>query len=103
MNLASKFIAALAVVASSSSFAADIAGVVELAVEPITNFDSIADFATLASDGSMAVITQSGTDSNALILQDTPNVAVINQTAEAASAVIIQTGGENNVAAIIQN
>jgi hypothetical protein len=103
MKLASKFIAALAVVASSSSFAADITEVVDLAVTPITDFSTIADFAVLGADGSMAVITQSGIESNALILQDTPNVAVINQSAEAASAVIIQTGGEGNVAAIIQN
>jgi hypothetical protein len=38
-----------------------------------------------------------------MIHQDTPNVAVINQTAEGASAIVIQTGGAGNVAAIIQN
>jgi hypothetical protein len=103
MKLASKFIAALAVVASSSSFAADIATVVDLAVTPITDFSTIAELAVLGEEGSLAVITQSGATSNALILQDTPNVAVINQTAESASAVVIQAGGEGNVAAIIQN
>jgi hypothetical protein len=103
MKLASKIIAALAVVASSSSFAADVAAVVELATTPITDFSTIADIALLGADGSLAAISQSGTGSNALVLQDTPNVAVINQAGEGASAVIIQTGGENNVAAIIQN
>jgi len=103
MKLASKFIAALAVVASSSSFAADIATVVELAVTPITDFTTMADLAALGTDGSLAVISQSGSNSIAMIHQDTPNVAVINQTAEGASAIVIQTGGAGNVAAIIQN
>ena len=103
MKLASKFIAALAVVASSSSFAVDIAAVVDLAVTPITDFTTMADLAALGTDGSLAVISQSGNDSMAMIHQDTPNVAVINQTADGASAIVIQTGGANNVAAIIQN
>jgi len=103
MKLASKFIAALAVVASSSSFAADIATVVELATVPITDFTTMADLAALGTDGSLAVISQSGSNSIAMIQQDTPNVAVINQTADGASAIVIQTGGAGNVAAIIQN
>jgi hypothetical protein len=58
--------------------------------------------ADLGSTNSLAVVSQAGIGSNALVLQDTPNAAIINQTADGASAVVIQVTGEGNFAAIIQ-
>ena len=96
MKLASKFIAAFAVIASFSSFAAD----------PILGLADVADVTAaleLAGDGtvSTAAILQSSGTSFATIEQTGANAAVIVQSVEGSRAAIIQTGSEN-IAVIVQ-
>lgn len=102
MKLASKLIASLALIASFSSNAADIAVVVELASTPIENFETAAELAALGVDGAVAIITQSGTGSIGLVTQTGANSTVINQTIDATTVVVIQSG-EANFAGVIQN
>jgi len=100
MKLASKFIAALAVTASFSSFAVDTVDSQDLAkmVATIT----MADAVSLAGDGqtSNAAIYQTE-GSAALISQTGINGASIIQVIEAATAAIVQAG-DNNLAVIYQ-
>ena len=98
MKLASKILASFAVMASFSSFAADMGSVDTAAV---TAADMAA--AVVLFDNSVdqyAVITQV-TGSVAFIEQTGVNKALISQANDNSAAVILQTG-ENNFAAIVQ-
>jgi ABC-type phosphate transport system substrate-binding protein len=96
MKIASKFIAALAVVASFSSFAAD-------PIEGLAEVSDLAGAIELAGDGStsLAAILQTGGTSFAAIEQTGANGAVVVQAAADASASVVQTG-EGNLAIIFQ-
>lgn len=96
MKITSKFIAALAVVASFSSFAAD----------PIEGLADVADLAgatELAGDGSVSVaaVLQGAGTSFAAIEQTGANGAVVVQILDESRASVVQTG-EGNLAVIIQ-
>ena len=102
MKLASKLIASLALIASFSSYAADIGTVVELSSSPIENFTTAGDLAALGAEGAVAIITQSGTGSIGLVTQTGANSTVINQTIDGTTVVVIQSGSAN-FAGVIQN
>ena len=96
MKLVSKFIAAMAVVASFSSFAAD----------PILGLADVADLdgaVELAGDGSVSVaaVLQTAGASFAAIEQTGANGVVIVQILDESRASVVQTG-EGNLAVIIQ-
>jgi hypothetical protein len=94
MKIASKFIAALAVVASFSSFAAD-------SIDTSAGVTDMATAIELAEAGA-TVIFQTGSDSFASIEQSGGlNTAVIAQMTDGAAAAIVQKG-EGNVAIIVQ-
>jgi predicted ThiF/HesA family dinucleotide-utilizing enzyme len=96
MKLASKFIAALAVVASFSSFAAD-----AIDTDALSGVTDLAGAIELAGDASVptAAIFQVEA-SNAFISQIGANGAAIIQNVEATAAII--QSGEGNVAVIFQ-
>ena len=93
MKIASKFIAALAVVASFSSFAAD-------AIDTSAGVTDMATAIELAEAGA-TVIFQTAGDSFASIEQVGLNSAVIVQMTDGAAAAIVQTGAGNK-AIIVQ-
>ena len=97
MKLASKFIAALAVVASFSSFAAD-----PIDTDTLSGVTDLAGAIELAGDAyvTTAAIFQVEL-SNASISQTGLNGAAIIQIAAETAAAIIQSG-EGNVAVIFQ-
>ena len=94
MKLASKFIAALAVVASSSSFAADLIVIDDLAA--LDSYTAAVDFAVEGS----AAIAQTTDAAAAAISQTGANAAVIVQMVEATAA--ISQVGTGNTAVIFQ-
>jgi len=102
MKLASKLIASLALIASFSSYAADIDAVVTLSSDPIADFSTAAELAALGEEGAVAIITQSGEGSIGLVTQTGANSAVVNQTVDDTTVVIIQ-GGSSNFAGVIQS
>jgi hypothetical protein len=90
MKYSTKFIAALAVMASFSALAAD----------PIEGLADVADLAAaidVAGDGtvSVAAIKQSAETSYASIQQAGTNSAVIVQSNDSSRAAIVQTGSGN--------
>ena len=96
MKHVTKFIAALAVMASFSALAAD----------PIEGLADVADLAGATEligegDTSAAAILQTATGSFAAIEQTGTNAAAIIQLIDDSRASIVQTG-ENNAAIIIQ-
>ena len=98
MKLASKFIAALAVVASFSSFAAD-----AIDTDALSGVTDLAGAIELAGDASVATaaIFQIEGANSALISQIGANGAVIAQNTAEAAAAIVQTGA-GNIAVISQ-
>jgi len=96
MKIVSKFVAAFAVMASFSSFAADpilgVADVVDLetAVEAVGTGDVSAAVITQPAGGSFAAIEQTGANAAAIIQLVDESRASIVQTGEANSAIIIQ-------------
>ena len=101
MKLASKILASFAVMASFSSFAADLTSVDTTAVT-VEDVAAASELMGTYTDGQIAVITQSAGGSVAFIDQTGVNAAVISQAAaDGGVAVILQTG-EGNFAAIVQ-
>ena len=100
MKLASKILASFAVMASFSSFAADLASVDTTAVT-VGDVAAASDLMGKYTDGQFAVITQSAGGSVAFIDQTGLNAAVISQAVDGGVAVILQTGSAN-FAAIVQ-
>ena len=100
MKLASKILASFAVMASFSSFAADLASVDTTAVT-VADVAAASELMGSYADGQIAVITQSAGGSVAFIDQTAVNAAVISQALDGGLAVILQTG-EANFAAIVQ-
>jgi len=100
MKLASKILASFAVMASFSSFAADLASVDTTAVT-VGDVAAASELMATYTDGQIAVITQSAAGSVAFIDQTAVNAAVISQALDGGVAVILQTG-EGNFAAIVQ-
>jgi hypothetical protein len=97
MKFASKFAAVIAVLASFSSFAADL----DLTTSTIIDVASAGTAISAAgTDGAVAGIAQA-TGSFAYIDQTGVNVAFINQTADKSLAAIVQTGA-GNTAVIMQ-
>ena len=96
MKIVSKFIAAFAVMASFSSFAADpILGVVEIedldgAVEAIGDGAESASVVLQTAGGSFAAIEQTGANAAAIIQLVDDSRSSIVQTGEGNSAIIIQ-------------
>ena len=96
MKYATKFIAALAVMASFSALAAD-------PIEGLADVKDLTAAVEVAGDGTVSVagILQSGGTSFAAIEQTGVNAAAIIQMVDDSRASIVQTG-ENNSAIIIQ-
>jgi len=96
MKYASKFITALAVIASFSSFAAE-------PIEGLADVEDLSAAVELIGDGadSAAAILQTAGGSFAAIEQTGANAAAIIQMVDDSRASIVQTG-ENNSAIIIQ-
>jgi hypothetical protein len=90
MKHATKFIAALAVMASFSALAAE-------AIDTSAGVEDMAAAIELAGDGttSAAVIIQTAGDSFAAIQQTGTNAAVIVQSTDGSRAAIVQTGSGN--------
>ena len=90
MKYATKFIAALAVMASFSALAAE-------AINASPDVGDMAAAIELAGDGTMsaAVIIQTAADSFASIQQTGVNAAVIVQSTDGSRATIVQTGSGN--------
>lgn len=98
MKLASKILAALAVIASFSSFAGDI----DVQVEAFIDIASAKTLAEATTDIAYAAIVQITGGSQAYIYQEGVNSAVISQSATDPSfASIVQTGAAN-FSAIVQ-
>ena len=98
MKLASKVIAAMAVMACFSSFAEPIDN------DTLSGLTDLAGAVDLAGDGntSAAAILQTGGTSFASIDQTGTNAAVILQTAADSRAAIVQSN-DNNIAIIYQH
>jgi hypothetical protein len=94
MKLASKILAAFAVMASFSSFA-------DIQVDAITDIADAQALAAAETEGQLAVIVQTA-GSTAFISQEGTHSAVISQSLTGAYASIVQSGSEANVAAIVQ-
>jgi hypothetical protein len=94
MKLASKILAAFAVMASFSSFALDIQQ------DAITDIADAQALANANTDGPFAAIVQSA-GSQAFISQEGTQSAVISQSSAGAFASIVQSG-DANIAAIVQ-
>ena len=95
MKLASKFIAALAVVASSSSFAADL-----ISIEDLATLDTYTAAVEFALEGNAAIAQTADAAAAAISQTGGLNAAVIVQMVEASAA--ISQVGSGNTAVIFQ-
>ena len=94
MKLASKILAAFAVMASFSSFAGQDMASVDTTTVTAADMAAAVDLLTNATADQYAVITQA-TGSVAFIEQSGANRALISQVSDNSAAVIIQTGSDN--------